>query len=108
MNGKIWNGDGYYIYGNIKFFIKSGKGKGKIKEFNYYSGNLEFESEYINRERNGKGKEYNNNTNLEFEGEYVNEKRNDKGKEYYKNKKLKFEGQYLNGKIWNGMEMDII
>ena len=35
---------------------------------------------------------------LEFEGEYLNGERNGKGKEYNHQKKLKFEGEYLNGK----------
>ena len=32
---------------------------------------------------------------VEFEGEYLNGKRHGKGKEYYDNGKLKFEGEYL-------------
>ena len=43
---------------------------------------------------------------LEFEGEYLNGERNGKGKEYYNDGKLKFEGEYLNGKIWNGKEFN--
>ena len=39
---------------------------------------------------------------LEFEGEYLNGKRNGKGKEYNYEGKLLFEGEYLNGKRWNG------
>ena len=39
---------------------------------------------------------------LEFEGEYLNGERNGKGKEYDSNGILKFEGEYLNGKEWNG------
>ena len=31
--------------------------------------------------------------------EYLEGQRNGKGKEYYENGKLKFEGKYLNGKI---------
>ena len=42
-----------------------------------------FEGEYLNGERNGKGKEYNIFGKLEFEGEYLNGERNGKGKEYY-------------------------
>ena len=42
-----------------------------------------------------------------FEGEYLNGDRNGKGKEYYDNGKLKFEGEYLNGKIWNGKGYNI-
>ena len=30
-----------------------------------------------------------------FEGEYLNGERNGKGKEYYDNGKLKFEGEYI-------------
>jgi len=52
-----------------------------------------FEGEYKNGEKNGKGKEYNDNGKLKFEGEYKNGKRwNGKGKEYYGNGKLEFEG----------------
>ena len=47
------------------------------KEFNDY-GKLRFEGEYLNGERNGKGKEYN------YDGELI------------------FEGEFLNGKRWNG------
>ena len=56
--------------------------KGKGKEYNYWSGQLEYEGEYLNGKRNGKGKEYNWNGKLKFEGEYLNGKRNGKGKEY--------------------------
>ena len=41
-----------------------------------------------------------------FEGEYLNNERNGKGKEYYHNCKLKFEGEYLKGKKWNGKGYD--
>ena len=48
---------------------------------------------------NGKWKEYIINANIMiFEGEYLNGERNGKGKEYYKNGKLKFDEEYLNGK----------
>ena len=43
----------------------------------------------------------------EFEGDYLNGQRNGKGKEYYNNGKLKFEGEYLKGKKWNGIGYDI-
>ena len=61
-----------------------------------------FEGEYLNGERNGKGKEYNKD-NLEFEGEYLNGERHGKGKEYYDNGRIKFEGEYIKGKKWNGI-----
>ena len=71
-------------------------GKGFIKEYDR-DGKLEFEGEYANGEKNGKGKEYYDG-NLIFEGEYLNDKRNGKGKEYYYDSKLRFEGEYINGK----------
>ena len=50
----------------------------------------------MNGERNGKGKEYNENGKIIFEGEYLNGRRNGKGKEYF-NCKLKYEEEYSNG-----------
>ena len=43
---------------------------------------------------------------LRYEGEYINGERNGKGKEYYSKNKIKFEGEYLNGKKWNGNGYD--
>ena len=48
------------------------------KEKNY--GKLEFEGEYLNGERNGKGKDYYDKGGKEFEGEYLNGERIGKGK----------------------------
>ena len=73
-------------------------GNGYIKEYDYFEDNLEFEGEYLNGKRNGKGKEYDRKCRLIFEGEYLNGKRNVKGKEYYTHGELRFEGEYLNGK----------
>ena len=57
-----------------------------------------FKGRYIIYESNRVGKEYNGEDDtLKFEGEYLNRKRNGKGKEYYDGKLL-FEGEYLNGK----------
>ena len=78
------------------------KRNGKGKEYNN-NGSLKFEGEYLNGKRNGKGKEYDNNGKLEFEGEYLNGKRNGKGKEYNDEGKLIFEGEFLNGKRWIGI-----
>ena len=36
---------------------------------------LEFEGEYLNGKKNGKGKEYNNIGEIIFEGEYLNGER---------------------------------
>ena len=70
-----------------------------------YKGQLKFEGEYLNGERNGKGKEYYSNGKLKFEGEYLNGKREGKGKEYFKDGTIKFEGEYYNGK--NGIEKEV-
>ena len=59
---------------------------------------LLFEGEYLNGERNGKGKEYYWIGGLVFEGEYLNGERNGKGKEYDMNGNLMTEFEYLNGK----------
>ena len=86
MNGKWWTGKGYDANSNISFEIK--EGKGYIKE--YYNRELKFEGEYINGERNGKGKGYDFDGRLRFVGEYLNGKSNGKGKEYDKDGKLRF------------------
>ena len=44
---------------------------------------------------------------MEFEGEYKNGERNGKGKEYFKDGKLEFEDEYLNGER-NGKEKNVI
>ena len=94
LNGKKWNGKGYL---NNKVEYELNEGKGYIKE--YYTDNkkdnkiIKFEGEYLNGERNGKGKEYDDKGYLMFEGEYLNGERNGKGKELFK-----YEGEYLNGK----------
>ena len=56
-----------------------------------------FSERYIIYESNGIGKEYNGyDDRLNFEGEYLNGKKNGKGKLYSFNKKLLFEGTFLN------------
>ena len=85
-----------YIYFTKKYIIYETKVKGK--EYDSFNDNLLFEGEFLNGERNGKGKEYYNHGNLIFEGEYLNGLKNGKGKEYYDNGNLIFEGEYLNGK----------
>ena len=115
LNGKIWNAKTYDKETNLIIFeLKNGKGI--IKEYNYESV-LIYEGEYLNGQRNGKGKEYDyDGHKIKFEGEYKNDLRwNGKGydnnkivyelkngngyvKEYYDNVKLRFEVEYLNGK----------
>ena len=70
-----------------------------FKEYNYY-GELIFEGELMNEERNGKGKEYFLDE-LIYEGEYMDGKRNGLGKEYYINDRIKYEGEFKNG-IFDG------
>jgi len=108
INCKKWNGvffNEQNVYelkegkGNIKTLeyegeYINGKKSGKGKEY-YSNGKLKFEGEYLNGKRNGKGKEYDYNGNLDYEGEYLNDEKNGKGKEYYSNGKLFFEGEYL-------------
>ena len=91
-------------------YVKKISGKYKIngingygEEYNQKTNYLIFEGEYLKGKRNGKGKEYDNNSNLIFEGEYLNGKRN-YGKEYHKNGKLIFEGKYLYNKRSYGKE----
>ena len=86
------------ISGRYKIIEKNGKGR----EYIINTNKLKFEGEYINRKRNGRGKEYFDDGKLKFEGEYINGKRNGTGKEYYHDGKLKFKGEYLNDIRWNG------
>ena len=97
-----WDGKGYDENGRIIYELTNGKGK--VKEYTF--GCLEFEGEYINGKKNGKGKDYFYDGRLLFEGEYLNGKRwNGKGKELYIDGNMRFEGDYLNGKKWNGKEL---
>ena len=77
------NGKGNDFNDNLIYELKDEKGY--IKEYNY-NGTLAYEGEYLNGERNGRGKEYYDinkyfyyNDKLLFEGEYLNGKRNGKG-----------------------------
>ena len=55
-----------------------------------------FSGRYIEYEINSIGKEYNGHYDkLIYECEYLNGERNGKGKEYEYNGELKFEGEYL-------------
>ena len=89
-----------YKYFSGKYIIVK---EGKAKEFDRFDDHLLFEGEYLNGEKNGKGKEYDKYQKVIFEGTYLNKKRHGKGKEYDSHSyKLIFEGEYLNGKRWNG------
>ena len=82
----------------------NGERNGKGKEYNYYTGILEFEGEYLNGQRNGKGKEYDLDSNLLFEGEYLYSFKI-RGKEYI-NGILEYKGEYKYGNKWNGKGYD--
>ena len=136
LNGKKWNGKGYYVdtifdkY-NINYKIKDynighkidiprifyeiKEGKGYMIDYN--DEEYIYEGEYLNGERNGKGRDYKKfrNNLLIYDGEYLNGKRNGIGKEYQANDvesaicgngTLSFEGEYLNGRKWNGKGYD--
>ena len=93
FNDKKWEGKGYNILKNFVYQLKGGRGS--IKEYN--KGELKFEGDYVNGERNGMGKEYNDKGELIFEGEYLNGLKNGKGKEYHDNGELCYEGDYIKG-----------
>ena len=115
LNGKKWNGKGYDKDGSILNELKNGNGF--IKEYDDYSGDLLFEGEYKNGERNGKGTLF-DEYGIIFDGEYLDGKewngkfydegniicelKDGKGirKEYNRNNNiLRYEGEYLNGLI---------
>ena len=124
INGKIWNAIKYEKETNITS-ITLKDGNGFVHSID--SNDVLFECQYVNGEKNGKGKEYHWG-DLLFEGEYLNGKRwKGKGKEFriksqplniiskdnqyfyysynsnnYRLSNLIFEGEYLNGKKWNG------
>ena len=55
-NGLPWNGKGYDIENNNVYVLNDGKGL--VKLYNNYDGNLIFVGDYLNGKENGKGKEY--------------------------------------------------
>jgi len=81
FKNKRWNGKGYDLNNNIIYELQDGKGY--VKEYSDEDETIEFEGEYLNGEKNGKGKEYYDKNILKFEGEHSNGLRNGKGKEYY-------------------------
>ena len=98
LDGKDWNIKQYDKNGNVINELK--EGKGYMYEFNQFD-EIIFKGEYLNGERNGKGKEFFDNDILIFEGEYLNGERNGKGKKYSFYGELLAEGEYLYGRKWN-------
>ena len=75
LEGKRWTGKGYNDKGVEEYELKDGNGF--CKDYNFFTGKLKYEGEYLNGERilNGKGKEYNDDGELIFEGEFLNGKK---------------------------------
>ena len=93
----IYIKDYIQLSGRYRYYLKE-----KIIEISIEKKVKVFEGEYLNKKKNGKGKEYYYNGKIKFEREYLNGKRNGKGKEYNDNGTIKFEGEYLNDIKWNG------
>ena len=104
LEGKNWNGKTFDYFSNKTYEIKDGSGF--LKDYDYLGEQLEYEGQYSNGERNGKGKQYYPDGNIMFEGEFINNQWNGKGKKYNENGQLLFEGQYNNGIAWNGISYD--
>ena len=83
--------------GKIIIYDENGEGKGKE-----FLGNQKiFVGNFLNGERIGKGKEYDDSGDLIYDGEYLKGERNGHGKEYLFGE-LQYEGEYKNGKRWCG------
>ena len=81
----------------------NGEKNGYYKD--YIAGKLSFECEYKNGKKNGKGKKYNYKTGgVIFEGEYLYDWKI-KGKGFIEGK-LEYEGEYFFEKKWNGKGYD--
>ena len=98
LNDIKWNGKGYDKNNNIIYELKDGNGF--VKLFSQF-GQLIYEGECLNGEKNGKGKEYHDSLgNVIFEGEFSKGKRwKGKEKQYDNEGKLILEVTYLDGKI---------
>jgi len=89
----------FHVFHNVLMYegeYLNGERNGKGKEC--WLGSVIFEGEYYKGKRHGKGKQYRSDHTLQFEAIYLNGQKNGKGKEYYRNSKIKFDGEYLNDK----------
>ena len=75
---------------------------GKGKEYKY--GQIIYEGEFLNKEKNGYGKEYYSDGDLKFEGEFINN-RKIYGREYSFGN-LVFKGLFFKDKEYNGKGYD--
>ena len=92
----MWNGIGYNLEGDKIFELK--EGKGNVKEYDD-SDKLEYEGEYLNGEKNGKGKLY--QIGYKYVGEFLNGEKIE-GEEKDIDGEYLFKGKYHNGKMWEG------
>ena len=106
--------------GKIRVIEENGYGY----EFKLNLGIIIFEGYYLNGEKSGKGKEYNEDGKVQFEGEYLNGQKiegnkydnegnkilriekDGTGREYYDNGYFQFKGKYIDGRRWNGKGYD--
>ena len=81
------------MYGILKF-------DGEYKNGMRQTGKIFSKNNSISELKNGIGyiKYYNSDGILMYEAEYLNGNRNGKGKEYYGHNKLRFDGEYKEGK----------
>ena len=80
---------------------------GKVKEYETYYIKPEFEGEYLNEIRNGKGKQYYYmDGNLQYKRDFLNGQFNGEGRKYYAIGIILFKREYLNRKKWNGIFYD--
>ena len=89
INGKLWNKKEFDSEGNSKVLIENGKGGNEIEldlDLDFYGFCCGYEGEFLDGEKNGKGKEiysFCTSEYIMYEGEYFNGKRHGKGIEYY-------------------------
>ena len=93
----------FYHYERIESPKMRAVYKERIKEYEFY-GDIIYEGDYLNGERNGRGKEYKYKSII-YEGEYKNGKRHGYGKDY-RYEHVIFEGKYIDGKKWDGWGCD--
>ena len=86
-DGNWWTGKVYEYKDNNIYEINNGKG---YLKYMAYWGSKNFEGEYLNGKKNGKGKEYNCDNTIIFEGDYFNDKKWN-GKGYDKNNNTIYE-----------------
>ena len=85
-----------------KYIIVDDNEKNKVNIYKMDTIILIYEGEYLNKRKNGKGKEYDIYGRLIYEGNYLKGKKNGNGKEYFENGYILFEGEYLDNKRYNG------